>query len=508
MDEQTLDLKELFITAPAEHVPDEELEISSSPTQISAEESHKDIPSYLEMMAQLSKSCIPLVISMTIFTCDRSVVLYFLNKNSVDSTMISAYGLATSIFTVLLLSILKALNNGLNSRCAQAYGAREFKLVGLLFHRALIINSLFFIPFLIPIFYSEEILKIIGTDNNIAHHAARYVYYSIPGLLGQIYVFTIFTILNACKQFTMLGIINTVNAGCYLMITYILVGTLNMGIVGAAISFSVNFLISTVSMLVIIQYKNTLPGVFFWPKRESFQELWSLFMYEVFVGFMSWFDTIALALIAVLSATLPMDELAGYTIGGNVYNLFLPIVVALSLVVIPYVGNPMGENNVHIAKRYLQACLLLTLWVIVAFEIGGFFIKDWLIGIFSSDEDVFESALSVFNLFLIKFPVDCFNSLLNSSVKVTAHEKKGFFVVLASDYLVLVPTAWILVIKLSLGVKGLIYSTILKNLASIIGYSIVYSLTKWQLQGRMIQRVIEDNRRSNQVHPSRGSFRV
>ena len=218
-------------------------------------ENSKVLPSYSDMIKQLFFSSLPVLLSMFLLFIDRSVIIYFLSKADASATITSAYSVANSVFMMLILSLVNALNTGLNSRCAQAYGAKNYELVGLLFHRGLLINISFMIPCLLPVLYAEPILMYIGTEDEVVHYAAEYVLYSVPSIIGIVIFFTLVSVLNACRQFMILGIATSANAIMFLIMASVFVGVLDGKIVGAAMASNLNFIFNIIRKILKIKLK-------------------------------------------------------------------------------------------------------------------------------------------------------------------------------------------------------------------------------------------------------------
>jgi len=356
------------------------------------------------------------------------------------------------------------------------------------------------IPCLLPVLYAEPILMYIGTEDEVVHYAAEYVLYSVPSIIGIVIFFTLVSVLNACRQFMILGIATSANAIMFLIMASVFVGVLDGKIVGAAMASNLNFIFNIFLIIFLLRRKNPLPGVFFWPKKESFQEIWTLLKYEILVGSMTWCDAVAQEVISILSARLPKNQLAGYTIGGTIYSLITTVTMGISSVAVTYVGNSMGENNPTKAKKYLKSCLILAAGLLIFLEVIGFFAKGIFIGIFvSPDSPVFEYSVLVFNLYMIKLPFDSFNSPLRSCVKATANEKKGVLVTFLCDYLVLVPSGWLLAGYLDLGVTGLISSITLRSVATLIGFAVIFLYCDWGKQALLVKKAIKEYETKKQV---------
>jgi Na+-driven multidrug efflux pump len=71
---------------------------------------------------------------------------------------LSAYGLGSSVMAITILSTSTTYADGLSNLIPHAYGSNRNDLVSVYLNRMLILVSLIFIPFLIPLQFIESLL--------------------------------------------------------------------------------------------------------------------------------------------------------------------------------------------------------------------------------------------------------------------------------------------------------------------------------------------------------------
>jgi Na+-driven multidrug efflux pump len=96
------------------------------------------------ILKQIVSGGFKLAISNFLNVSTRNLLLYFLQFNG-DEAVQAAVTLGNSILVMLSLAIISSINSGLMNRFAHTYGMKDYRLMGLYLHRAIIINLFLFI---------------------------------------------------------------------------------------------------------------------------------------------------------------------------------------------------------------------------------------------------------------------------------------------------------------------------------------------------------------------------
>ena len=102
---------------------------------------------------------------------------------SVDD--LAAYGLANTLCNLLGRYLINGLASGLDTLVAQAWGAREYKSVGLYAQRVLLVLLVLLCAPLTVIWWNATpILTALGQPAKVAERAGLYARISLPALYG------------------------------------------------------------------------------------------------------------------------------------------------------------------------------------------------------------------------------------------------------------------------------------------------------------------------------------
>ena len=88
-----------------------------------------------------------------------------------SAAKLAGVGLGTSWLNVLCFSILMGTNAAQETLTSQAWGANKHRLCGVYLNRGRIINTVIFIPQVLVLSFSYEILQWLGQDPEVCFWA-------------------------------------------------------------------------------------------------------------------------------------------------------------------------------------------------------------------------------------------------------------------------------------------------------------------------------------------------
>ncbi|KAJ4847518.1 hypothetical protein Tsubulata_003936, partial [Turnera subulata] len=97
---------------------------------------------------------------------------------------LSSVAIATSLTNVTGFSLLSGMAGGLETLCGQAYGAKQYKKLGIYTYSSIISLIMACPPICILWIFMGRILPLIGQDSKISKEACKYSMWLIPGLFG------------------------------------------------------------------------------------------------------------------------------------------------------------------------------------------------------------------------------------------------------------------------------------------------------------------------------------
>lgn len=443
-----------------------------------------------ESIMIVTKSALPMI--MTYFL--RYIVqifMFYLLKAYKDDGITASYGIGNTFLNVVCVSIVISLNVGLLSRLAQAFGKRKFELMGLYFHRGLVINFLVQIFLSILIYFSNHLFELANYKTDLANTIRYYLMYNLPSN----YLFMVFHTCNfylvACRVFRPAAYMQMISSIGGAGMAYFLIDIKQMGLEGAALAnLTMNTLMVTL-MITYIRLKNPVPASMFRPKRKSFMHLWNLFKHQVLVGSMIFVEWVGVEIVALATGLLSRDQTAAYPATLSAFQPFYTVPITLSNTLLTFVGSAIGEDNVKQAKKYLASGLFLCMSTALICVAVFLSLAPQIAELVLESEDAREDSVKMIYIYLVCIPADFMQIVMGSGLRAIGKEKAGFNILVGCIYGIGIPCAFLFCFKLGMGMWGLVWGTNIAFYMIFFLYSYVYARTSWTHQAYKVNQKIE-----------------
>jgi putative efflux protein, MATE family len=444
----------------------------------------------------LLKNAIPFMLNNLAYFGARNISYHFL-KESNESHLIAAAGLALTCINVISVALAGSLNVGLTSRAAQAFGAKEYRLIGIYLHRASIIGAIVMIPCNIALYFIDRIFINFGYDAETVENARLICIYSYPGIFGWIVSNTITSYLTACDLFKPPAIVTTICAVINCIASYVTIYLFDLGIIGFAMSFNIQNVFGAILLVVYVKVKDPVPGSIFWLNKESFQSLWEFFKFEFSAGAMIFVEWVSWEVLYALSGAIGVTELSSFTIVLNNFTLMYVPNFAIMDTAIVFVGNSMGENNPQKAKNYVKAAILASSSFLLLSEIFYIFFVYQVMEFYTDDPKTIELSVAVMRLYQIVMIADFIQLNLMGCLRSIGYERVGSILMTVSYYVIGIPLCFVLALKEKLGLLGIGYGHIVIVYIILFGLLIVYAcFVDWEKQAKIISDKIKKDSRA------------
>lgn len=177
--------------------------------------------------------------------------------------------------------------SGLETLCGQAFGARQYHMLGIYLQRSWI---LLFVSstILLPIFlFTTPILRALGQEEAIAKEAGKIALWMIPVLYSFISSFTCQMFLQSQSKNMIIAYLAAASLSIHVLLSWLLTMRYKYGIPGAMVSTILAFWIPNVGQLIFVTYggcRETWKGFTF----LAFKDLLPIVKLSLASGAMLW----------------------------------------------------------------------------------------------------------------------------------------------------------------------------------------------------------------------------
>lgn len=401
------------------------------------------------------KSSIPLIITLLLqYSLTVSAVFFVGNLGSNELAAVSLSNLLANISS---FGLIEGIASSLSTLCPQAYGRKEYKLVGLHSLRCFIMLMLIFIPiFIFWTWGAYPLLSSVITEIEASILAAKYLkvlVWSIPG-------FITFEVLKQYLQaqgiFHASTVILIICAPFNFILTYFLVWNKHIGIgfLGAPTAVAIT---NTLMALMLLFYTCFINGYQCWCgfSMDVFKN-WSRALKLAGPGIlMIEAEWLAFEIISFASSRFGTESLAAQSIVSTVCVTIYQIPFAVSIAGSTRIAWFIGSASKNAAIISTNAAIYVAFCFGVINCIGLTLSSSKISYLFSNDSKVIKLASKVLIIGAIYQIPDCLACVLGGILRGQGRQYIGGWLNLVSYYILALPVAFLFGFYLNFQLFGL-----------------------------------------------------
>lgn len=390
----------------------------------------------------LARSSVPLVIT---FLLQNSLsVCSIFAVGHISSEALAGITLGAMTSNITAIATIAGLASSLDTFLPQAYGAKKYHLVGLIFQRCtvLIFTIMFFVCTSWWI-WAESLLLNFLPDEQSAIYAAQYLKVTSFGIPGYILFETGKRFLQSQGIFDASTYVLFFCAPLNALLNYSLVWVLNFGYIGAPIAVSINYTLMAVGLFVYtVRTKNEANPMKCWTKFElkrifrNWGELIKLSIPNLIMIMSEFLSFEILTLLASYLGTVPLAAQSIIaTMASLTYQIPYGVSIASSTRIANFLGAQLPKSALTTCKATFVFTTLIALLNFSFLYFGRNLIAEW----FSNDLKVIKLAEEVFPLIALMQVFDALNTTSAGCLRGQGLQRIGGYVNLFSYYVVGLP---------------------------------------------------------------------
>ncbi|CAI4063570.1 Erc1p SKDI_08G0750 [Saccharomyces kudriavzevii IFO 1802] len=361
------------------------------------------------------------------------------------------------------LAAIQGLCTCLDTLCAQAYGAKNYHLVGVLVQRCAVITILAFLPMMYVWFvWSEKILALMIPERELCTLAANYLRVTAFGVPGFILFECGKRFLQCQGIFHASTIVLFVCAPLNALMNYVLVWNdkIGIGYLGAPLSVVINYWLMTIGLLIYaMTTKHKERPLKCWngiiPKEQAFKNWRKMINLAIPGVVMVEAEFLGFEVLTIFASHLGTDALGAQSIVATIASLAYQVPFSISVSTSTRVANFIGASLYDSCMITCRVSLLLSF---VCSSMNMFVIchyKEQIASLFSTENNVVQMVVETLPLLAFMQLFDAFNASTAGCLRGQGRQKIGGYINLVAFYCLGVPMAYVLTFLYHLGVGGL-----------------------------------------------------
>ena len=397
---------------------------------------------------------------------------------------LASASIASSFAGVTGNSFLIGMASGLETLCGQAYGAKQYHMLGIYLQRAIFVLYMVSLPVAILWWNMGSILRVLGQDPLICELAGRYAQWLIPVVFATATLQPLVKFLQTQSVVLPMALFSVATLCFHVPFCYLLVYRFGVGYRGAAIASGVSNWLNVLFLALYVKYSARCKRTWSSFSMEAFNDLPAFFKLAIPSTVMICLEYWSFEGLVILSGLLPNPQLETSTLSISLTTIAVLYMVpfGISAAVSTRVSNELGAGRPNAAKASVAIGVGMGLAEGALMATGLYMGRNLWGWAFTSEVEVVDYVSRCVPFLATIAIMDSVQGVLSGVARGCGWQTLGAIANLAAYYLVGLPTAIVLAFVYDLKGLGLWMGMILgifTQTATLIGLTIT---TKWQKQ--------------------------
>ncbi|KAL0453326.1 UNVERIFIED_CONTAM: protein DETOXIFICATION 21 [Sesamum latifolium] len=405
-------------------------------------------------------------------------------KGHIGPTELAAFALVATLLARFANGLLLGAASGLETLCGQAYGAKQYHMLGIYLQRSWIVLIVVTTTVLVPIYiFAAPILKALGQDEVIAKVAGNIALWYIPVVYSFIVSFSCQIFLQAQSKNVIIAYLAAFSLSFHVFLSWLLTVKYKFGLKGTLISTILAYWVPNVGQLIFVisgGCRETWKGF----TTLAFKDLWPVVKLSLSSGAMIclelWYNAILILLTGNLkNAEVELDALSiCLNINGWEMMISFGFMAAASV----RVSNELGKGDSKAAKFSIVNIVLTSFSI--GFVLFVFFLcfREHMANIFTKDHNVAAAVTHLSPLLAFSILLNSIQPVLSGVAVGAGRQSAVVYVNLGSYYLIGIPTGVLLGYVIKLQVEGVWIGMLIGTCIQTIILMILTKRTDWEKQ--------------------------
>ncbi|KAG8649901.1 hypothetical protein MANES_08G150400v8 [Manihot esculenta] len=326
---------------------------------------------------------------------------------------LAGYALIQIITVRFANGILLGMSSATDTLCGQAFGARQYHMMGVYLQRSWIINFLT-ATMLLPVFiFSGKIFRLLGEEEEIADSAGYISVLFIPMLYFFALAFSLQKFLQTQLKNMIVGWLSAASFVVHVILSWIFVSKLNWGIPGAMTAMNISSWLVIIGELVYV-FGGWCPDTWRGFTSAAFTDLVPVIKLSISSGLMLCLEFWYNALLVLLAGYMEnaATQVSALSICLNITGWEFMLCVGFLTASSVRVSNELGRGDAKAAKFSVKVIFFTSLCVGVLFFFVCLVFDSQIAKLFTNEQDVIKAVSSLSLLLALSVLLNSFQTVL------------------------------------------------------------------------------------------------
>ena len=372
-----------------------------------------------------------------------------------DTEIFDGVGFGTAWIALTNTAVIVSLNIGFLAIASQAYGNNNNELVGLSYHRAIIIAIMVFIPCSLFIIFSKNIIIMLNVSPSIAHYATDYMISLLPAIFIFIFIDTTKNFLFAQNHFFVPAIIQLIVSLIHPFWCELFLALFDIGFYSISWAFVITQALNLGILMAYTHIKELGGGCWFWFNKKSFEKIGTQFIKEFFIGSLLYLDLFAYECCLIIAGSLSELEIAAQIIFFTFQEIIYSIPYGFAVAFNTHLANSVGKGAKEEIIQFIKAGLISFMIIVIITELIFYFLIEDFVILYTSQSEIQSLIKRTCHIFMFFIPFDYLQLLFSAVLRAIGKERIGTLIFVIAFYGIGLPISYLLAITLELSIPGL-----------------------------------------------------
>ncbi|CAH1423276.1 unnamed protein product [Lactuca virosa] len=437
--------------------------------------------SIIELKQQLKLAGPLCVVSLLQYSLEIISVMFV---GHLGELSLSAASMATSFASVTGFSFMLGMGSALETFCGQAYGAEQYRMLGVHTQRAMVVLMLMAIPISIIWTFTCTIFTFFGQDLEISTKAGSYTRWLIPSIFPYGLLQCQLRFLQAQSNTKVLMISTGLTSLIHILVCWICVFKLGLGCEGAALSCAVSYWINVLILSIYIKFSPAFEKTWMGFCKEGVTNLGDFLVLSIPSALMVCLEYWSYEFLVFMSGLLPNPKLetSMMSVSLTTSSVIFRIPYGFGSAVSTRVSNELGAGKPKAAQLAARVVIFLAITEGVLISLLLVAIRHIWGYLFTNEEEVVSYMSSIMPVLALSNFMDGIQGVLSGTARGCGWQNIGAIVNLGAYYIVGLPCSAILTFLLHYGGMGLWMGIIGGSGLQAIVFLVITMRTNWEQQ--------------------------
>ncbi|CAM8929199.1 unnamed protein product [Rhodiola kirilowii] len=399
----------------------------------------------------------------------------------VGEVELAAVAVENSVIAGLAFGVMLGMGSALETLCGQAYGAGQFRMLGIYMQRSWVI-LLTSACCLVPVYvFSPSILKLVGESDEISDAAGKFAIWMLPQLFAYALNFPIQKFLQSQRKVMVMLYVSVVVLVIHAVFSWLFILKLGYGLVGAAIMLNTSWWLIIIGQLMYI-FITKSDGAWSGFSWLAFSDLWGFVKLSLASAVMLCLEFWYLMILIVITGRLknPLIPVDAVSICMNIQGWDAMIAIGFNAAISVRVSNELGAGNSQRANFAVKIVSVTSVSIGVVIMAVVFATRDVFPYLFTTSDAVAEETTKLATFLAITVLLNSLQPVLSGVAVGAGWQHIVAYINIGCYYIVGLPAGILLGFTFGFGVEG-IWGGMLGGITlQTVILIVLTSLTNWK----------------------------